>query len=200
MSAPESPSRESPASVTLSRCLTDVTEIAPLRGRAGEVRAHCAARGCALPQMGHLARGAHGIALCVRPERWLLLSRPAPPGAAALAWQGACGALAAVLDHSAAFAALYLSGAGTRSVLARGSRIDLEPPAFACGRAATTPIAQVSVTLAALAAGVLLLTPASTARHLREWLLASGRPFGLAAADGVSVDLFSDLLSGDTVA
>ena len=41
-------------------------------------------------------------------------------------------------------------------------------------------MAQVSVTLAALPAGVLLLTPASTARHFREWLTAAAAPFALA--------------------
>jgi len=44
----------------------------------------------------------------------------------------------------------------------------------------------VPVILVALAAGVLLLTPASTARHLREWLVATARPFGLIASSEVS--------------
>ena len=39
----------------------------------------------------------------------------------------------------------------------------------------------------ALPRGLLLVTPASTARHLREWLGNAGRPFGLVAAGDVSV-------------
>ena len=35
--------------------------------------------------------------------------------------------------------------------------------------------------------GLVLLTPASTARHVREWLTATGRPFGLTAGPDVTV-------------
>jgi sirohydrochlorin ferrochelatase len=34
------------------------------------------------------------------------------------------------------------------------------------------------VILVALGSGLLLLTPASTARHFHEWLLAAARPLG----------------------
>jgi sarcosine oxidase gamma subunit len=66
--------------------------------------------------------------------------------------------------------------------------LDLEPEAFPLGRAAATIMAQVSVVLVALPAGMLLLTPASTAQHLGEWLAASGAPFGLALRPTVSVN------------
>jgi hypothetical protein len=42
--------------------------------------------------------------------------------------------------------------------------------------------------------GMLILTPASTARHFREWLEGAARPFGLAPGAEVSVTA----LSGDT--
>jgi len=85
------------------------------------------------------------------------------------------------------FALLYLAGAGARELLTRGCRLDLDRGAFPPGSAAATLIAQVSVILAALDSGFLLLTPATTARHLREWLLASGAPFGLQRTAGVTV-------------
>jgi hypothetical protein len=48
-------------------------------------------------------------------------------------------------------------------------------------------MAQVSVVLAALPAAILLLSPRSTARHLREWLMATGRPFALTPASNLSL-------------
>jgi len=42
-----------------------------------------------------------------------------------------------------------------------------------------------------LAAGWLLLTPATTARHFREWLSAAAGPFGMASRTGVTVATLS---------
>ena len=66
-------------------------------------------------------------------------------------------------------------------------RLDLHPAAFAPGSAAASSMAQVPVTIAALSAGWLLLTPASTARHFSEWLTATAGPFGFTGAAGVTV-------------
>jgi len=79
-------------------------------------------------------------------------------------------------------------------VLARGCRLDLHDDAFASGSAASTHMAQVTVTLAALPAGWLLLTPSTTARHFREWLTVTARPFGVASRADVTVAT----LSGET--
>jgi len=65
--------------------------------------------------------------------------------------------------------------------------IELHPDAFTPGRVAASHMAQVPVTLAALPAGWLLLTPSTTARHFREWLASTARPFGLAARTGATV-------------
>jgi sarcosine oxidase subunit gamma len=116
----------------------------------------------------------------VRPERWLLLSAPAAPAAAAHTWQSLCSGQAAVVELSSALSALLLGGVAARTVLTRGCRLDLDPEVFPPGHAAATIMAQVSVIVAALPAGVLLLTPASTARHFREWLTAVAAPFALA--------------------
>jgi sarcosine oxidase subunit gamma len=95
------------------------------------------------------------------------------------------------VDLSSAFTALYVAGPAVREVLARGCRLDLHEEAFASGGVASTHMAQVAVTLAALPAGWLLLTPSTTARHFREWLTATAGPFGIASRTGVTVATLS---------
>jgi len=56
-------------------------------------------------------------------------------------------------------------------------------------------MAQVAVILAVLPSGIVLLTPATTARHLREWLASTAKPFGLVLRADVTVGG----LSGDKV-
>jgi len=88
---------------------------------------------------------------------------------------------------------LEFSGPQAREVLVRSCRIDLDPQAFPLGAACATIMAQVPVILVALASGLLLLTPATTARHVREWLLAAATPFGLMPSSETSLnDLTSD--------
>ncbi len=157
--------------------VTDIVELAALRGRAAELGAIAQARGLHLPQFGRAEVGTGHIVLCVRPERWLLLSRPAPSGLAAQGWQSACAGVAAAIDLSSALAAFQIEGRAVRDVLARGCRLDLDPQVFPVGQAAATIMAQVSVILVNLDSGVLLLTPSTTARHFREWLLGVARPF-----------------------
>ena len=50
---------------------------------------------------------------------------------------------------------------------------------------------ELSRILAVLAEGMLLLTPATTARHFREWLSLSARPFGLMPQPDATVALLS---------
>ncbi|HEV2286622.1 MAG TPA: hypothetical protein VGR80_11320, partial [Steroidobacteraceae bacterium] len=95
---------------------------------------------------------------------------------------------AAVVDLSGALAAFLLAGPAVPGMLARGCRLDLRPAAFPTGSAAATIMVQVPATLAALSAGVLILTPATTARHLYEWLLETARPFGLGPVGETSVE------------
>jgi heterotetrameric sarcosine oxidase gamma subunit len=176
-----------PGSVRLAAAPMDVVELAPLRAAGDGLRAIARGRGVELPAMGRVAAARTAIALCVRPERWLVLSPAAAPGAAHIAWERAAGSRGAAVDLSSALAALHLTGPTARDVLERGCRLDLDPHAFPVGAAAATIMAQVSVVLAALGSGWLLLTPATTARHLREWLVSSGRPFGLREQAGVDV-------------
>jgi sarcosine oxidase subunit gamma len=173
--------------VRLASCAADVVEIAALHGRARELESIAGGRGLDLPALGRLALGSGQLALCVRPERWLLLGPPELPGATAALWQAACARAGAAVDLSSGLTALHLSGPQVRELLSRGCRLDLDPEVFPAGSAAATIMAQVAVILAVLPSGLVLLTPATTARHLREWLASTAKPFGLVLRADVTV-------------
>lgn len=184
MSAPDPALAAAPA---------DILEVAAFGGAAAELVRRGGEAGWALPPFGRVSACAAGLALAVRPERWLIVLAPRAPGTSATLWQGLLGTSGAVVELSAGLAAFFLAGAPAREILKRGCRLDLDPGVFAHGCAAATQMAQVAVTLAALPGGLLLLTPASTARHLREWLMQAGQPFGITAVSDVTVAA----LSGD---
>ena len=173
--------------VELAACAVEIVELAAFRARASELSGISRGLGLELAAPGRAAARSGQLSVCVRPGRWLLLLPPDSPGAQAALWQRACAGVAAALDHSSGLVALHLAGAELREVLSRGCRLDLDPEVFPPGRAAATLMAQVGVILARLPAGLVLLTPASTARHVREWLTATGRPFGLTAGPDVTV-------------
>ncbi|MFY8154107.1 MAG: hypothetical protein ACOVOI_18660, partial [Hyphomicrobiales bacterium] len=102
------------------------------------------------------------------------------------------------LDRSSALVPLIVAGPAAREALARLCRLDLDPRRFRVGHAATTVMAQVGVTIARLHAApvFLLLTPPTTARHLRTALGHAAHSFG----DRVRVaDAPSDFLPGDLI-
>ena len=190
MSTPDPQPAKSPLpGLRLRRCATDVVEVAAQRGRAADLERIAAGRGATLPAFGRALLAADRAAICVRPARWLLLSSPAAPGSSAAAWADACAGRGVAVDLSSGLVALDLAGPAVREVLARGCRLDLDPSMFPPGRAAATIMAQVSVILVATRAGVLLLTPSTTARHFIEWLEHTAAPFGVehAAARGLPV-------------
>jgi heterotetrameric sarcosine oxidase gamma subunit len=164
--------------VELGALRADIIEIAALRGRAAELESLALERGVPLAALGSFRAAAGHFVLGVRPERWLLLRASQPAGSAASLWVEACAGAGASIDLSSALAVLHLTGPAAREVLARGCRLDLHPRAFPVGSAAATLVAQVSVILAALPSGWLLLSPATTARHFHEWLAAAAKPFG----------------------
>ena len=188
MSAPESESmpRATPG-IRLASCAADIVEIAALHGRAPELENIAGARGLDLPVLGRVAVASGQLALGVRPARWLLLAPPAHSGATAARWQAACGRAGAAVDLSSGLAVWRLAGPQVRDALARACRLDLDPQVFPAGSAAATVMAQVAVILAVLPSGLLLLTPTSTARHLREWLSSTAKPFGLVSEADVTV-------------
>ena len=179
MSAPEGHYGVRPK-VHLGSVSADVLELIARPGRTAEPAQ--AALGIPLPVSGAIAVGGDHIVIATRPERWLLLAPSGLPGARAAAWHVACAGCAVVVDLSSGLGVFHLSGGAAREMLSRGCRLDLHPAAFPPRRAAATLIAQVPVTLATLAAGVLLLTPATFAAHFAEWLDTTAAPYGGVAA------------------
>jgi sarcosine oxidase subunit gamma len=182
---------EDSSGIGLGSSVTDIVEIAALRGRARDLERIAGGRGLRLPALGGVAVAFGQLALCVRPDRWLILTPPASPGATAAVWQTACAGVGIAVDLSAGLTALQLAGPQVREVLSRACRLDLDPEVFPAGRAAATIMVQVSVILAVLPSSVLLLTPSSTARHLREWLASTAQPFGLVPRTDVTVAVVS---------
>jgi heterotetrameric sarcosine oxidase gamma subunit len=178
VSAPDAVAMADRPGVKLGRCAVDIVEVGAHRGRAQQLAEVAHAQGVTLPKFGRIAVGPVRLSLCVRPERWLLLTPPAAPGAAAADWQRHCTGVGAAIDLSSGLAAAYLEGPAMRDVLVRGCRLDLDPGVFPAGHAAATIVAQVSIILAALGPGILLLTPATTAMHLGEWLESAARSLG----------------------
>ena len=175
-----------PEGIALASCRLDVVELAAFPGRAPEAERLAAERGILLPKRGGFVTGGGVAVLSVRPERWLLLGPRLAPGESAAFWQGLSGA-AAVLDQSAALVGFLLAGPALGDVLARGCRLDLAADKFPAGCAAATIMAQVQVILARLTRGMLLLTPATTGRHLREWLVTTSQPFGFTPVTDVGM-------------
>jgi sarcosine oxidase subunit gamma len=180
-----------PTGITCASLAADIIALVTLRDRAHVLRALAARRGLSLPSFGRIVSVRGTVVLCTRPDRWLLLTSPAAPGATLSGWRGAASGCAAVVELSSAYTVLHLAGPAVGEALARSCRLDLHPDAFAAGTAAATHMAQVPVTLVALPAGWLLLTPSTTAGHFREWLTATAGPFGLAASSGVSLATLS---------
>ena len=184
-------STSSEAGVQLSGCRSDLVEIAALRGRARELETNTAGRGLSLPPLGRVVSTADRLAMCVRPERWLVLQAPLAAGASAAQWQEVCESAGVAVDLSSATSVLQLAGPLARELLARSCRVDLHRDALPVGQVIATVMAQVSIIIAALPSGLLLLTPSTTARHFREWLAASAKPFGLLPQSNLNtVELF----------
>jgi heterotetrameric sarcosine oxidase gamma subunit len=174
-----------PPGITLAACAAGIIELAAFRGRSSDLEQLAARRGVGLAALGRIAVASGQLTLSVRPGRWLLLAPPASTDAAA--WADVTAGRGAIVDHSSGLAGFVLAGSAVREMLVRACRLDLAADAFPEGRAAATIMVQVPVILAALPGAMLLLTPATTARHLREWLVTASRPFGLALAGEVGV-------------
>ena len=166
----------------LSDYRSDVIEIAALRGRVREIEGIAATRGLSLPRirsrrryrpMADPERAARALAGVAGADRCA--------GARVAQWHAACAGSGTAVDLSSALTVLHLSGPEARELLARSCRVDLHEAALPSGRAVATVMAQVVVVIAAMPGGLLLLTPSTTARHFREWLIGSARLCGLLA-------------------
>lgn len=178
--------------VTLRTSGAAIVELAALRGRAIELAMIAAEHGCALPPLGRAVRSGGQLTLSVRPERWLVLQSSDARATSCAQWEAACAGAGTAVELSSGLAVLQLCGPEAAAVLARSCRLDLDPQCFPPGRAAATIVAQVPTVIVAMPRGLLLLTPSTTVRHFCEWLLATGRPFGIEAARDVSL---ADLLA-----
>jgi heterotetrameric sarcosine oxidase gamma subunit len=190
VSAPDPREGLTAPGVRLASLSADIVELAALRGRSGDLERLAAARGVTLPACGRIAVQPRGLALSVRPQRWLLLGAPATAGGAR-SWEEATAGCGTAVEHSSAFGAFVLEGPAVREMLKRSCRLDLSPQRFPEGCAAATILLQVSAILAALRGSMLLLTPATTARHVREWLVTTSQPFALVLAPEAGAAYFS---------
>lgn len=165
----------SPATVTLRelpfRTLIDVkaTDAAtgPLEG----------ALGVPLPERAGEVTGGQGRqALCLGPGWWLVTDQPDPhagleaPLADAL--RDAAAGAASVVDVSAHFTTLRLTGPHARTVLEHGCSLDLHPRAFPVNGCAQTTLAKAQVVIHQTGEQEYrIMVRASFADYLARWLL-----------------------------
>ena len=123
--------------------------------------------------------GMHGL-VWAGPDQWLLIARQRAGLSDLLA---SLSADAAVSDQSHARAALRVSGARAREVLAKGSMVDLHPSVFPVGATAQTSFAQIGVQLWRTEDGpdggvFEILVARSMAGSFWSWFAASAAEFG----------------------
>lgn len=129
--------------------------------------------GLPLPQPRQAVLGNGKAILSAGPQRWYLFGGADLGAAPASLWPEGTGALIRQAQGRVLFA---LSGEGARSLLAKGTSIDLHPQVFAVGACAATALAGVGVTLARTGEDdYLLCVPRSYARWLWDWILLSSR-------------------------
>ena len=129
--------------------------------------------------------GMHGL-VWAGPDQWLLIARQRAGLSDLLA---SLSADAAVSDQSHARAALRVSGARAREVLAKGSMVDLHPSVFPVGATALTSFAQIGVQLWRTEDGpdgaiFEILVARSMAGSFWSWFAASAAEFGCRVAIG----------------
>ena len=83
MSVPDSGAVSgAPAGLTVASLAADIIELGALRDRTHVLKALGARRGLNFPEVGRIVTVRETVILCTRPERWLMLTAPAPPDAA----------------------------------------------------------------------------------------------------------------------
>ncbi|MQA28085.1 MAG: sarcosine oxidase subunit gamma [Micromonosporaceae bacterium] len=146
-------------------------------------------------RVGEVAGAGSRHVLWLGPDWWLASGPPEPcpdPGleaelAGRLRSAAAC--QASVVDLSAHFTTLELSGPRARAVLAHGCSLDLHPRAFGAGRCAQTMVAKAQAVLHQVAeipaASYRILVRASFADYFARWLLDAMLEY--TTADGEAV-------------
>jgi methylglutamate dehydrogenase subunit D len=135
--------------------------------------------GLALPGPG-LAAVENGRALrWAGPEQWLAIAEGGGDGELHERLQAALGETAALMDQSHGRVAIVIAGPRARSVLAKGTAVDLHPSRFRPGQVAMTQMAHVGVHLTAIAPDAFeLLVFRSFAESLFEFLTAMAAEYG----------------------
>jgi len=134
---------DGPDPVRLSAPPRDIVQIAARKGKADALKAALKdAFGLDLGAPGKAATGGGITALPIQPDAWTLVSEPRGEGVLAATLVAAVGSAGSVVDQTHGRCLLSLSGARTREVLSRLSRIDAHPAAFGAGAVATTPLAE----------------------------------------------------------
>jgi len=142
--------------------------------------------GIALPATPKIVSSTAHDAIWSGPEQWLLRATTRDGFSGLLE---ALSAQAAVSDQSDARAALRLSGAHVRDVLAKGVMLDLHPAAFAVGDTALTSIAHIGVHLWRLDDGpdgsvFEIMVARSMVGSFWSWFAASAAEFGCRVSTG----------------
>lgn len=122
------------------------------------------ATGLDLPGPGKSAPLGDGVALCIGPERWLLVDAEADAGNAAK------------VDQSHGRVALRLTGPAVRAVLSKGCPLDLDR--FADGDCAGTRLGPFAVLLHGHADGIDLYVAHGYAQACWEWLTDAAGEYG----------------------
>jgi heterotetrameric sarcosine oxidase gamma subunit len=135
--------------------------------RAGEIRLGDST----LPPVGRCA-GDDPLVLGLAPDGWLLISSDVDGAALCEAARHAArDVVAAAVDVSHALVTLELTGASVRSLLARGTGLDLAPDAFATGQCTRTRLAQLPVVLRPAGVDCIeLIVDGAAAGWLCDWL------------------------------
>lgn len=168
-------------SVTLAerRGLTMI-QIAAI-GNADAMCATATGAGLTLPASPNATESRDGVtALWLGPGRWLAVTPEAAPEALGRRLEAAHADSAAVVDVSHGRTVIRVSGPATRTLLAKGCRLDLHPRVFRAGACAQTNIGHFAVLLHAVddRPTVDLYVARSYAASFWEWLIEAAAEFG----------------------
>lgn len=168
-----------PVSITERRL--SIVQVTTRRGQEAHLAsAVVAAFGSEPPGPGRALLQGGVATIWIGPGTWLVTEPWRREGALAERIAAVLGRTASIVDQTHGKAAIRLSGARARDVLARGCRIDLHPRVFGPGRAATTPIAHVGTTLLQIddVPTFDLIVPATFAESFFGWLCEAAAGIG----------------------
>lgn len=130
------------------------------------------------------SHGEHSV-LWQGPDEWLVVSQMSAEALVEELRSSVAGAHAAIVDVSANRTVVELRGAAARAVLQKGCPLDLNPRAFAPGRAVSTTLARIPLILWQVGPDSYRLLPRSSfADYVARWLLDATREYASDFRDG----------------